>query len=196
MKNFDQYLSNNLGIPLEEVASFEKFYNYKKVTKNKLLLREGETCNCIFFVEKGLVRMYSIDKIGKEHVIQFAPENWLVADRSNLYQDEKSKYNIETIENSEIIQLGNDFFVNLYTQYPNIIKKNETLLHRHIYNLQNRIKSLLGDSAEQRYLDFITMYPDVMLRVPQWMVASYLGVTPESLSRVRKELSKKNFKPG
>ena len=79
--------------------------------------------------------------------------------------------------------------------YPNTVEKNDLLLQKHIRNLQNRVNSLLADTAEERYMTFIKMYPDILLRAPQWMVASYLGITPESLSRVRKELSKKNFMP-
>lgn len=135
--------------------------------------------------------MYSVDKNGKEHIIQFAPESWLISDRSSLYFNEKSKYYIEAVEESEVLFLTLDFFQNLNIQFPESIVNNDLLLQRHIRNLQNRVNSLLSDTAEERYLSFIKMYPDILQRVPQWMVASYLGITPESLSRVRKELVKK-----
>ncbi|MGZ5211740.1 MAG: Crp/Fnr family transcriptional regulator, partial [Kaistella sp.] len=160
---------------------------------NEFLLREGEVCNSTYFVEKGLLRMYSIDKNGKEHIIQFAPEKWLISDRSSLYFSEKSKYYIEAVEESEILLLKNDFFANINLEFPNTVENNDMLLQKHIRNLQNRVNSLLSDTAEERYMSFIKMYPDILLRVPQWMVASYLGITPESLSRVRKELARKNF---
>jgi CRP-like cAMP-binding protein len=89
--------------------------------------------------------------------------------------------------------LGNDFFTKIIENYPHIAERNDLLLQKHIRNLQNRVNSLLADTAEERYMNFIKMYPDILLRVPQWMVASYLGITPESLSRVRKELARKNF---
>ncbi|MGA9212955.1 Crp/Fnr family transcriptional regulator [Kaistella sp.] len=195
MENIQTYLSEILEIPKEEVAKCSNSYVSKKVAKNEFLLQAGEVCNETYFVEKGLLRMYSIDKNGKEHIIQFAPEKWLISDRSSLYFNEKSNYYIEAVEESEILLLKSDFFKDLNHTFPNSIENNDMLLQKHIRNLQNRVNSLLSDTAEERYMNFIKMYPDILLRVPQWMVASYLGITPESLSRVRKELARKNFVP-
>ena len=193
MDNIETYLSEILEIPKDAITTCSGFYVSKKVAKNECLLREGEICLDTFFVEKGLLRMFSLDKNGKEHVIQFAPENWLISDRSSLNFNEKSKFYIEAIEDTEVFILGNDFFTKMIEHYPHIAERNDLLLQKHIRNLQNRVNSLLADTAEERYMNFIKMYPDILLRVPQWMVASYLGITPESLSRVRKELARKNF---
>lgn len=193
MDNIETYLSEILEIPKEAITTCSGFYVSKKVAKNEFLLKEGEICLDTFFVEKGLLRMFSLDKNGKEHVIQFAPENWLISDRSSLNFNEKSKFYIEAIEDTEVFILGNDFFTKMIENYPHIAERNDLLLQKHIRNLQNRVNSLLADTAEERYMNFIKMYPDILLRVPQWMVASYLGITPESLSRVRKELARKNF---
>ena len=193
MENIETYLSEILEIPKEEVSHCSNFYEPKKVVKNEFLLQEGDVCNATYFVEKGLLRMYSIDKNGKEHIIQFAPEKWLISDRSSLYFNEKSKYYIEAVEDSEVLLLKNDFFSNISLSFPNYAGNNDLLLQKHIRNLENRVNSLLAETAEERYMNFIKMYPDILLRVPQWMVASYLGITPESLSRVRKELARKNF---
>ncbi len=194
MSNIDNYLSTILNVPKEAVSRCSSHYNLKKVKKGEFLLREGEICNGTFFVDKGLLRMYSIDKNGKEHIIQFAPERWFISDRSSLHFNEKSKYFIDAVEDSEVLLLKPEFFAGLHENFPNTIENNDILLQKHIRNLQNRVNALLSDTAEERYLDFIKMYPDLMLRVPQWMVASYLGITPESLSRVRKELARKNFR--
>ena len=195
MENLESYLSEILEIPRNEVTQCSSFYETKSVAKNEFLLKDGEVCNATYFVEKGLLRMYSIDKNGKEHIIQFAPEKWLISDRSSLYFNEKSKYYIEAVEESEIILLKKDFFNNINLAFPDTVENNDLLLQKHIRNLQNRVNSLLAETAEERYMNFIKMYPDILLRVPQWMVASYLGITPESLSRVRKELARKNFQP-
>ena len=193
MENLESYLSEILEIPRNEVTHCSSFYETKSVAKNEFLLKDGEVCNATYFVEKGLLRMYSIDKNGKEHIIQFAPEKWLISDRSSLYFNEKSNYYIEAVEESEILLLKNDFFKNMGLHFPKTAEKNDLLLQKHIRNLQNRVNSLLAETAEERYMNFIKMYPDILLRVPQWMVASYLGITPESLSRVRKSLANKNF---
>jgi CRP-like cAMP-binding protein len=193
LSNITTYLSEILEIPQESVLRCSHLYQSKTVKKGAFLLSAGEVCGGTFFVEKGLLRMYSIDKNGKEHIIQFAPENWLISDRSSLYFNEKSKYYIDAVENSEVLILKNDFFLEFQVKYPHSMEKNDILLQKHIKNLQNRINSLIAETAEERYLNFIKMYPNLMLRVPQWMVASYLGITPESLSSVRKELTKKKF---
>ena len=193
LQNISNYLSEVLEIPKEAVATCGDLYTLKKVAKNELLLSEGEICMDTFFVEKGLLRMYSLDRNGKEHIIQFAPENWLISDRSSLNFNQKSKYYIEAVEDSEVFLLSKDFFTSMVEKFPQTAENNDMLLQKHIRNLQNRVNSLLADTAEERYMTFIKMYPDILLRVPQWMVASYLGITPESLSRVRKELARKNF---
>lgn len=193
MSNINNYLAKVFEVPAEKVNLCSIQYELKKVGKHEMLLQEGEVCRNTFFVEKGLLRMYSIDKNGKEHVIQFAPENWLIGDRSSLYFNKKSRYYIEAVEDSEVLFLQPDFFSKLIEEFPNTIEKNDLIIQKHVKSLQDRINSLLGETAEERYLKFIKMYPDLLLRVPQWMIASYLGITPESLSRVRKELAKKNF---
>ncbi|WP_294298604.1 Crp/Fnr family transcriptional regulator [uncultured Chryseobacterium sp.] len=195
MKNINNYLAKVLNVPLERVNMCSLHYEAKKVHKNQFLLQYGEICRYIYFVEKGLLKMYSIDKNGKEHIIQFAPESWLISDRSSLYFNEKSVYYIEAVEDSEILMLPPDFINKLIEGFPNSLEQSDILLQKHIKSLQDRINSLLAETAEERYMKFIKMYPDLLLRVPQWMIASYLGITPESLSRVRKELARKNFVP-
>ncbi len=132
------------------------------------------------------------DDKGKEHIVQFAPENWFVTDRESVFFNQKSSYFIQALENSSVLLLDEAFILLPSQKNNSFIEFNNKLLHNHIRHLQKRITQLLGATAEERYLDFIKIYPDLLLRVSQAMVASYLGITPESLSRVRKELSGKN----
>ena len=192
-QNFRNHLSIILGVPIDSLEICSTFYEIKKVKKNEIILREGEISDSTFFVEKGLLRMYSIDKAGKEHVIQFAPENWIISDTTSQLLNEKSRFYIEAIEDSTVIVTREGFFENLSKVYPDVAEKNQRLMFNHIKNLQSRVNALISTTAEERYLDFLKRYPNLMLRAPQWMVASYLGITPESLSRVRKELANKKF---
>jgi len=192
-QNFRNHLSKILGVPIDNLDFCTSHYEIKEVKKNEIILREGEISDCTFFVEKGLLRMYSIDKAGKEHVIQFAPENWIISDTTSQLLNEKSRFYIEAIEDSTIIVTREGFFESLSKIYPDVAEKNQRLMFNHIKNLQNRVNALISTTAEERYMDFLKKYPNLMLRAPQWMVASYLGITPESLSRVRKELAKKKF---
>lgn len=191
--NFRNHLSQILGVPIASLEICSTFYEIKEVKKNEIILREGEISDSTFFVEKGLLRMYSIDKAGKEHVIQFAPENWIISDTTSQLLNEKSRFYIEAIEESTVIITKEGFFENLSKIYPDVAEKNQRLMFNHIKSLQNRVNALISTTAEERYMDFLKKYPNLMLRAPQWMVASYLGITPESLSRVRKELAKKKF---
>ena len=192
-QNFRNHLSKILGVPIASLEFCSTFYEVKQAKKNEIILREGEISDCTFFVEKGLLRMYSIDKVGKEHVIQFAPENWIISDTTSQLLNEKSRFYIEAIEESTIIVTREGFFEDLSKIYPDVAEKNQRLMFNHIKNLQNRVNALISTTAEERYLEFLKKYPNLILRAPQWMVASYLGITPESLSRVRKELAKKKF---
>ncbi|WP_379964107.1 Crp/Fnr family transcriptional regulator [Epilithonimonas sp. UC225_85] len=192
-QNFRNHLSKILGVPIDNLDFCTSHYEIKEVKKNEIILRQGEISDSTFFVEKGLLRMYSIDKAGKEHVIQFAPENWLLSDTTSQLLNEKSRFYIEAIEESIVIVMKDGFFESLSKIYPDVAEKNQRLMINHIKNLQNRVNALISTTAEERYMDFLKRYPNLMLRAPQWMVASYLGITPESLSRVRKELANKKF---
>ena len=195
-ENFSKYIQQLFGIQDQQVSVCENLIKLKKVPKGRVLVRAGEINKELYFVEQGLLRQYFTDKNGKEHVLYFAPENWLLGDRNSSYFSVPTDFTIEAVEDTVVVILEPEFFINLSKEYKDAIEKSEFLLHRHIRQLQKRVSQLLGATTEERYLDFITTYPNLMMRVPQWMIASYLGITPESLSRVRRELAKKNFLPG
>lgn len=188
---FRNYLLETLRIPEKNIEKFLKLIKTKEVKKGEILLKPGEIIKKTFFVESGLLRLYSIHPSGKEYILHFASENHLITDRNSLFFNEKSSFFIDAIEDSQIIILNSDFQELLSESGHDTSEKHTLLLHNHIRQLQKRINQLLGASAEERYLDFIKTYPNVFQRVPQWMIASYLGITPESLSRVRKEITKK-----
>ncbi|WP_276169068.1 Crp/Fnr family transcriptional regulator [Zobellia alginiliquefaciens] len=188
------FLTTNLNVDEGEIFAILENCKKKSIQKDTFLLRKNERCEHTFFVEKGLLRQYSIDNKGKEHVIAFAPENWFVTDRESSYFNSPSAYYIQALEASRVVLLNDAFIQQLSKNIPSFSDFNNRLLHNHIRHLQKRVNGLLSASAEERYLQFVKMYPDILLRVPQTMVASYLGVTPESLSRVRKGLAQKHFK--
>lgn len=191
--NFKKYLSKNFGIDASAAKMCETLSRERMVKKGSILVRTGEICKDLYFVEKGLLRQYFIDKRGKEHVLYFAPENWLVEDRNSAHFNQPTDYYIEAVEDTSVLVLDSNFAVQLSEQYNESILDSDLLLHRHILQLQKRISLLLGATAEERYMDFMQTYPKMLQRVPQWMIASYLGITPESLSRVRRKLAQNNF---
>lgn len=193
--SFETYLKEKTGVRDRDLPEIMDLVRRKTIAKEASILTAGAICKSIYFVEKGLLRFYSINEAGREHVVQFAPESWFISDRSSLYFGEPSTYFMDAIEDTEVVLLDRDFPEQASDISSEFRDYNEYLLQNHIRHLQNRINSLISASAEERYLEFIKLYPDLMLRVPQWMIASYLGITPEGLSRVRKQLAEKNFKP-
>ncbi|MEM9832182.1 MAG: Crp/Fnr family transcriptional regulator [Bacteroidota bacterium] len=146
----------------------------KKIKKKHILQRTGEFSHKVFQVKSGLLRSYSIDEKGKEHIFMFAPEGWIIAD--NGFPNQRSQLFIDAVEDSTVIQIEKRALHNHDTK---------KLLKR-IGVLQNRIIMLMSASAIERYEHFIETYPDVVERVPQRMIASYLGITPEALSTVKR----------
>lgn len=190
-KDIATYLKENAGFTAEQLQTITDNLRFREYRKGQFVLSKGEICKHFFYVEKGLLRFYSIDRFGKEHIIQFAAEEWFVSDRSSLYFNEPSEFFIDAVEDTRVAVLGEGFICQASEINPQFQKYNEHILQNHIRHLQNRIHLLISATAEERYLDFIKLYPNLTQRVPQWMIASYLGITPESLSRVRKELTKK-----
>ena len=195
MQNFTKYLKTKANIAEPDFQLLIKKVEFRNIEKGEILLRPGEVCRHSFFVENGLLRSYTVDDAGKEHIIQFGSENWIVSDRSSAFFNEPSDLFIDAIEDTKVVLISSDFLNEASEISASFRNYNQIALQNHIRHQQKRINLLLSASAERRYMNFIKLYPDLTLRVPQWMIASYLGITPESLSRVRKELAHKNFKP-
>jgi len=147
-----------------------------QLKKGEILQRKGDLNSKVYQVTSGLLRSYSIDEQGKEHIFMFAPENWIVADSRT--KDSPADLFIDALEDSEVIVLEKQF-----TEAQNHQEK----LLRRVSVLQKRVILLMSASAIERYESFVESYPEIIQRVPQRMIASYLGITPESLSRVKKE---------
>lgn len=193
--NFKKYILDNAGITEEQYKELEPMVYTLKAKKGTILLEQDQVCDRAFFVCKGLLRSYTVDEMGKEHIIQFASENWWIADRSSFYFNEPSDLFIDTIEDSEVIYIKKDFFKKLEQLSDTFTSFNTLALQKNIRQMQKRINYLLAATAEKKYLDFIETHREITYRLPLQMIASYLGIAPESLSRVRRELANKNFKP-
>lgn len=188
---FEDFIQANINIDadiLNLIGTQERRLSFKA---GEYLLQSGEICRNAFYVEQGLLRYFSIDSKGKEHILQFAPEGWFISDRESALSKKPSEYYIEALEDSQVVVIEDDYLRDLAEKYHAFAPFYYKLLQRHIRSLQNRVNQLLSFTAEERYLDLIRIYPDIQMRVPQMMIASYLGITPETLSRVRKEIANK-----
>ena len=195
LNKFRSYLEKSLPITDAQFELISKGLQIKTFQKNEILLSQGDICSRTYFVVDGLLRSYSIDAKGKAHIIQFAPELWWISERNGLLLNEPSDFYIDAVEQTTAIMIPKDYFTLAIPHLPKLQELNNTMLNNSIRFMQKRINMLLSATAEERYLDFIRLYPNLTLRVPQWMIASYLGITPESLSRVRKDLAHKHFRP-
>jgi CRP-like cAMP-binding protein len=186
--NFYRYYKEKAELSDEVFEQLAPYFSFREVPHNHYLLRAGELSHYAFFVESGLLESFSLDEKGGEHILQFAPENWIISDRASQYFNKPTDFYIKAIEPSVIVFIQPEFMEKASHLSHAFACFMESSLQRNIYIQQQRINSLLAMSAKKRYLLFMDMYPSLLQRVPQWMIASYLGITPESLSRVRREL--------
>jgi CRP-like cAMP-binding protein len=167
------------------------FFTPKKLRKKQYLLQEGDVCKFIAFVEKGFMRSYTIDEKGNEHIMQFAFEGWWIADQLSFLTGEISAYNIDALEDCELLLLSRQAEEEMMQSVPKLERYFRILLQKSLINTQRRLAGTLSLTAEERYNDLIISCPTIQQRVPQHMMASYLGITPETLSRIRKLMTVK-----
>jgi CRP-like cAMP-binding protein len=158
----------------------------KKLRKKQFLLQEGDTCRTRAFVCKGCLRVYRVSIKGTEHILHFAAENWWIDDPESLLTGQPSKTNIEAIEDCELLLWKKEDMEKLFTDIPVFKTWNDHTLAKNLISHQNRIYSDMSETAEMKYNNFIEAYPSIYNRVPLHMVASYLGVSAKTLTRIRK----------
>jgi CRP-like cAMP-binding protein len=182
-------IGEKVALTTEEFELCKTFFIPKKIRKKQTLLLEGDVCTYNAFIEKGVLRSYTLDDKGNEHIVQFGFEGWWITDLSSYLTGTNSTYTIEAIEDSELLLLTTSAREELMVQLPAFERYQRLLLQNAFIALQARVNSTLNATAEEKFLRLTNSYPDIIARVPQHMVASYLGLTPETLSRVRKQIT-------
>lgn len=172
-----------------EMQLCTSFFISKKLRKKQYLLQEGDVCRYTAFVEKGALRSYHLDQKDHAHIIQFAFEGWWIADSYSFLTAEPSAYNIDALEEAELLLLTRSAQEELLVQVPKMERYFRLLLQKSLIALQRRVLSSLSYSAEEKYTRLLAAYPNITQRVSQQQIASYLGLTPETLSRIRKQLA-------
>jgi CRP-like cAMP-binding protein len=186
---FFENINKKVALTNKEQEAMKPFLISKKLSKNKFLLQEGDDCKFIAFVLKGALRQYSQHHSGSIHIVQFAIEGWTIGDLYSFLTGENSDYNIDALEDSELVLIER----NAHEQMLKIFPKYETYTRLQITNayiaMQKRLNAANSLALEERYVQFTTLYPSIAQRVPQHMIASYLGIQPATLSRIRKKMS-------
>jgi len=181
--------------------SYHKLLGQVKVQtirKGQMLQQKGDEQKHAFFVRKGLLRSYSIDEKGKEHVYMFGPEGWIISDIQSTAAQMPAVLFVDALEDSEIEIIPSVLFEELINthmgSHPDFARIELTRLLRRIGVLQKRVLMLMSSSAKERYIEFVATYPSLQQRVSQRLIAFYLGITPEALSRIRVEMLKEERK--
>jgi CRP-like cAMP-binding protein len=185
------YLLDRAAFSPEELAFMRPLFLPRTLAAGEFLQRAGDVARHAAFVTRGCLRSFVIDAKGKEHVVQFAPEQWWIADAISLNTGSPSPYFYAAIEDSDLLLIDPAGQQQIVDRVPGYSAAMRTGLQKHAAAKDLRIVKSLSASAEERYLDFISTFPTIAQRVPQWMLASYLGVSPETVSRIRKHRSRK-----
>ena len=171
-------------VNLTSILNIDPDAKIKKFSKGDTLQIAGDSKASTFYVKKGLLRSYVIDSKGKELIFTFAPENWIIADIEAVEFNEPVQLFIDCLEDTEVIILNKDFLFKANFPEKKMID-NSKILYRRMGELQRRVLMLMGSPAIDRYTYFLNTYPELPNRVPQRMIASYLGITPQALSTIR-----------
>ena len=190
MKPLIEYFNRHLPLDEEEQSVVKNVFKERKIKKRQFILQEGDVSKYNTFVLEGCFKMYMIDNNGKEHNLQFAIENWWIGDIGSFLNENKSKLYIEALENSTILQIKKEDQLKLFVDFPKFNQIFREFTEKALVSTQQRVLQNISSTAEERYLDFLDRYPYFFNRISNVQIASYLGVTPEFLSAIRKKLVK------
>lgn len=178
----------DLSFSKEEIALIDKNFEKISIQKGTVLLQSNEIVLDQYFVSDGCLRTYFLDNHGKEHTLQFAIKDWWISDYTSFFREGSAIMNIECIQSATLYKISRKNTEALYQEIPRIETFFRKKLERAFASFQKRILANLAQSARERYITFIQTYPNIEQSVKNYHIASYLGITTESLSRIRKEI--------
>ena len=182
-------LNKKLSLTSGEEELFRKYIIPKKLRKKQYLLQEGDVCKYVTFVEKGMLRSYALDEKGTEKIFQFAPEGWWISDMYSFITAESATLSIDALEDSELVLISKSALDELRDKIPSFMAFSLNQIQTAYIALQRRLFDMVNLSTAEKYTKLVQTYPDIVQRAPQHMIASYLGLTPEALSRVRRRIA-------
>lgn len=184
------YFNNIIPLNAEETQLVTEFFKSRLYRKKQYVLQENDVCNQFNFVVRGCLRMYKIDEKGNTHILQFASENWWLSDIGSFHQKKPSELCIDALEDTMILQISYENLIRLYISAPKFDRIFRVLIEDSFVTLQNRLLQNISSTAEDRYLSFLETYCHLSNRLSQMQIASFLGITPEFLSKLKAKLLK------
>lgn len=175
----------------EQLELLKPYFIPKKLRKRQYLLNAGDVCQYLTFVEKGMLRSFTVDDEGREYVVQFAIEGWWISDVGSFHSGQEAMYNIEALEDCEVLNLNHQAMDEMMARLPQMETYFRLLMQNNIVALQRRVVAYMSLTAEEKYLKLMEIAPDILNRASQQHIASYLSITPETLSRIRKQVASK-----
>ncbi|MGZ3859374.1 MAG: Crp/Fnr family transcriptional regulator, partial [Flavisolibacter sp.] len=177
----------NIILTSEELETLQSLFTHRRFRKNQYILQQGEIARYETFVVKGLTRTYEVDDKGQEHVLFFGPEEWWTGDLYSFLSDLPTNYNVDCLEDTEVLQISKKNLDALYEKVPKINQYFRILFQNAFISTAQRVGASLSKSALERYQEFREKYPHIEQRIPNHQIASFLGITPQSLSRIRRQ---------
>ncbi|MCF6280453.1 MAG: Crp/Fnr family transcriptional regulator [Flavobacteriaceae bacterium] len=187
-ESFLNYIDEHITLSEDEKTFLLTKLNFRKYQKGQYVVQQGDVCRYENFVVSGCLKTFFVDNEGDEHVIMFSVENWWSADLSSFFTQTPADYNVLCLENTEVIQIGFEEIEELYINIPKLERFFRILFQNSIVAFEKRLVRNLSMTAKDRYLYFKKRYPQIEQRVPQYAIASYIGVTKEFLSKIKSQL--------
>jgi CRP-like cAMP-binding protein len=191
LKELIKKIRNSISLSQEAEECLYTISREKVISKGEILICEGQTVKKTFFVTDGCLRSFCTDNNGKEYTLQFAIKDWWISDFIAIYNNELATLTVESITDCKVIEFNAKELDEIYTLYPEFESFQRNNLERHVVSLHKRILNQLQLTAPERYDLFLKQYPEIEQYTPNYHIASYLGITQQSLSRIRVERAKK-----
>jgi CRP-like cAMP-binding protein len=185
------YFDNYIPLNSKEKEELRNRITDKKIKRKQFILQENDVCKHYTFVISGLLKMYTVDDNASRHNIQFASENEWITDNGSFHSEKPSRLYIEAIEPSVVLQIDKPNLIYLFHNHPKFDRIFRVIIENKYLELQNRVLQNISSTAEERYITFLDQYQHLINRLPNTQIASYLGITPEFLSKIRNSISKK-----
>lgn len=178
-------LSKFVPLTPQEVGIIQSLFTFRKYRKRQYILQEGDVARYETFIVKGVTRTYQVDEKGQEHVLQFGLEDWWVGDLYSFLTEAPTTYNVDCLEDTEVMHITRADLETLYEKVPKMERHFRIMIQNAFITSTRRLSATLAKSAQERYEEFIERYPQIEQRVANHQIASYLGITPQTLSRIR-----------